>query len=462
MSKREPPYVLRALEAVRKSPNGTAVVEPSPSGPQPLTDDETDAYNRTHDESRCSPKDAGSCCLKCYQKWHGPDATGKPPAKSVLVTRRLSSIVPKPIKFLVPGYLPSGKVTMFAGDGGDGKSATMLDAIARGSVGEPCFGLDYAAPQPFESLLFTIEDGVEDTIIPRLIAAGADLNRVHHVDGIQGEKGVIPFNLEYFRQLELALQENRNIRLVVIDPAGGFISGRINDHKDTELRQLLQPLAAIADEMDVAIVLIKHLNKNAGVKAVHRISGSVAWVNTVRLAYYVGKDEDDPDLKFMIPIKGNVTKRSSGLKYRLVSMDPSEARDLLHAKAPGMPEGDAELLAKQMHRVQWEGETDQDANELSGMKRKAKDESASSVEAATAWLREKCNSYAWPCTELESMAAAEIKASSKAIWAARMALKGEGYFNQKVGFGADSAWWFGRGRRTEWTMRPGNPDEITP
>ena len=137
---------------------------------------------------------------KDKQQAGGDNQTG--PQKPRLATTRLDGIRPLPIRFLVPDLIPLGKLVLFAGDGGNGKTALTLDITANVTRGRPCFGLQYDAPPPAEVLLISCEDDFGDTVVPRLLAAGADLTKVFRVDGIRGEDGqILPFNMAYFEAL---------------------------------------------------------------------------------------------------------------------------------------------------------------------------------------------------------------------------------------------------------------------
>src|SRR5262249_11284853 len=145
-------------------------------------------------------------------------------ARPGLATTRLDLIQPKPVRWLVPGYFPQGKLVLLAGDGGHGKSALTLDMAACLTTGRPCLGLDYRPPPPAEVLLISCEDDFADTVIPRLLSAGADLSKIRRVDGVVGKDGKpVPFNLNYLQQLEEELSRRPDVRLVVIDPAVAYV-----------------------------------------------------------------------------------------------------------------------------------------------------------------------------------------------------------------------------------------------
>ena len=143
----------------------------------------------------------------------------------------------EPIHWLVPGYFPLGKLILLAGDGGHGKSSLTLAPGSRLDRGLSCLGLGYKPLLPADVLLIQCEDDYADTVVPRLLAAGADRKRVYRVDGVRGPDGkVLPFSLAYYEAMERELEARPNIRLVVIDPAGAYI-GRsgVDEHKDSEL-----------------------------------------------------------------------------------------------------------------------------------------------------------------------------------------------------------------------------------
>src|SRR5262249_31552016 len=162
-----------------------------------------------------------------------------------------------PIRWLVPGMLPLGKLVLAAGDGGHGKSTMTLDLAACLTTDRPCLGLKYEPMAPCEVLLVSCEDDFEDTVVPRLLSAGADTSRVYRVDGVATKDGKsAPFTMAQYAAIEAELARRPGVKLIVIDPAGAYI-GRtgIDDHKDSELRALLGPLAELAARRQVTILL---------------------------------------------------------------------------------------------------------------------------------------------------------------------------------------------------------------
>lgn len=244
-----------------------------------------------------------------------------PPAH--LISRRAADIMPKRIDFLWPGRIARGKHTAIAGEPGDGKSqlSVYVAATVSSQDGEwPCG--EGRAPVG-NVIILNAEDGADDTVVPRLIAAGADLKRVHIVSAVQqeGGKGRRTFNL----QADLALLQQKiaeigEVALVIIDPISSYM-GKADGHKNTEVRGALEPLSEMADRLQVAILSITHFSKcSAGTntKALHRFIGSIAFVGAPRAAFAVIEDADNEGRILFLHAKNNMAPKPQGLAYRLV------------------------------------------------------------------------------------------------------------------------------------------------
>src|SRR5262249_54102441 len=128
----------------------------------------------------------------------------------------LSGVKPGPVRWRVPCYVPEGKLMLLAGDGGQGKSLITIDLIACQTTGRPCFGLDYDAPPACECLIVCCEDDYADTVVPRLITAGADLGKVYSVDGVRTKAGKpVPFTLAHYQAIERELEQRPGVKFVV-------------------------------------------------------------------------------------------------------------------------------------------------------------------------------------------------------------------------------------------------------
>jgi hypothetical protein len=315
----------------------------------------------------------------------------------------LSDIRPQPIHWLIDEHVPLGKMTLLAGDGGDGKSSIMLSTAANVTRGRPCWGLDYQPPPVSDVLLIGCEDDYADTVVPRLLSAGADLHRIHKVDGVRTAGGkVAPFSLAHYQAMDQSLKANPEIRLVVIDPAGAFI-GRtgVDEHKDADLRSLLDPMAELAAARRVTIVLIKHFNKGGSPRAVHKVSGSVGYVNSVRAAYVVMRDPDDDGRKLLLPIKFNIGRHPRGRAYRMETLPESDQDAVIDRHARHLGAVDQVQLRKQLFRVRWLGSVDTDADAVVAASQRH-GRGPSKADQAAEWLPKFLGGFAWPSDEVFS------------------------------------------------------------
>jgi hypothetical protein len=327
-------------------------------------------------------------------------------ADSELVFASVAGIVPEAVHYLVPGYIPRGMVGMLAGDGGHGKSMITLELAAALSSGRCAFGMIYPKPPTGKTLLISCEDDWQRTILPRLAALGANRKNILRVEGVRmkkdGKVKLLDFHMGHYAQLERALVANPDILLIVIDPAGAYI-GRagVNENQDAELRSVLGPLSEAANRTGACVLLIKHLNKSAGVSAVQRVGGGGAYVNAVRFSYMVAPDPDDADKKLILPLKTNVLKAGlKGMAYRMEDVPHAEAVALLSREWPEMRASDADELAKQLFRPKWEGDVTADANSVSGT-RSSRPAPKQSVGECQAFLRTFLGEWAWPEKEVE-------------------------------------------------------------
>jgi hypothetical protein len=373
-----------------------------------------------------------------------------------LATTFLTRVRPMPVHWLVPGYLPLGKLVLLAGDGGHGKSCLTLGLSACLTTGRPCLGLDYPPLPPADVLLISCEDDYADTVVPRLLSAGADLGRIRKVDGVQSKDGkVLPFNLAYFEALRQELKASPNVRLVVIDPAGAYIGkAGIDDYKDSELRALLGPLSELAAECQVTIVLVKHLVKGATSKAVHKVGGSAAYVNAVRAAFVVAPDPDEPARKFFLPIKFNLGPLPSGLAYRLASLSLDDQSRVL-APFDHLEEEDRARLGEQLFRVDWEGAVAMTADQALGDVAK-RDRGPRKVPECVEWLEAFLSPFAWPSEEVRAAAEKEGFAFST-LKEAKAVLKSQGKARYNNSGRFKGEWWCGLGDPRDWRLRPDTP-----
>lgn len=248
---------------------------------------------------------------------------GEPEKKrSILLTTRASQIEPEPIRWLWKHRIALGKLTLIAGDPGLGKS--MLTANLAAHVSK---GMNWPADGgecPMGDVLFvSAEDDPADTIRPRLDAAGADPERVHIVTGVQvlnKESDVTEKRLLSLRKdldaILLAVAAMDNCRLIIIDPISAYLDGS-DSHNNAEIRGMLAPLSDMASRVGAAMICVTHLNKGSGGQALHRATGSMAFVAAARAAYLVARDKADGSKRLFLPMKNNLGPDSSGLSYTI-------------------------------------------------------------------------------------------------------------------------------------------------
>ncbi len=246
----------------------------------------------------------------------GKSVRSKP--KREVILRRMSDIEPKPLRWLWPGFLPLAKLSLIGGDPGLGKSMLTLDLAARVSTGSPW--PDGSQCPRGEAILLNAEDDPEDTIRPRLDAAQANPEKVHELFAVRETNGSESmFSLEKdVALLEATLIANPDVVLVVIDPISAYL-GKSDSYRETDIRNILSPLQALAAEYDVSIIYVTHLNKNSGASAVYRMTGSTAFVGVARAVFAVDKDPDDKDRRFFAPVKANLSIDCVGMAYRVTT-----------------------------------------------------------------------------------------------------------------------------------------------
>ena len=248
-------------------------------------------------------------------------ANGKgPPSGDALICRCASEIAPERVDWLWPGRIARGKHTCFAGEPGTGKSQLATDIEARITMGAewPCG--EGRAPQG-SIIILSAEDGEADTIVPRLLAAGADLGRVHIISAVRIEdKGRRSFNLRAdLDLLERKIVELGDVGLIRIDPISSYL-GKTDSYNNAEVRGVLEPIAEMAERMRIAILSITHFSKTGAAsttKALHRFIGSIAFVGAPRAAFAVIEDSSDTERRLLLHAKNNLAAPPQGLAFRL-------------------------------------------------------------------------------------------------------------------------------------------------
>jgi putative DNA primase/helicase len=229
----------------------------------------------------------------------------------------MSSVVAEEVVWTWPDRIPRGKITLIAGEGGLGKTFLALALAAIKSKGG-CWPDRPGEPTPRGRIIYlTAEDGLEDTIRPRLDKLGADVDRIDALGTAKLPNGKLePFTLADIGRLELVMKRRPGVEMIIIDPVTAFLGRGIDDHKNAELRALLGPLSDFAGKHRVAIVCITHFNKGSG-RASSKIIGSVAYSNAARATWCVVADPEDDSRRLLLPVKNNLSPLRSGLAYTI-------------------------------------------------------------------------------------------------------------------------------------------------
>jgi hypothetical protein len=272
---------------------------------------------------------------------------------------RLADVKPQNTRWLWPGRIPLGRVTLLVSDPGLGKSLLTLDIAARVSAGTPWPDQNFATAShhdrfdqkgeigrtgeaethtssshrffpsppvpisPSSVLLLSAEDDLADTVRPRLEALGADCEKILAIDSIPGENAndvprAFALNRDLAR-LRRLLDAVPDCRLIIIDPISAFL-GATNEHGNADIRTLLAALTTIARERNSAVLIVSHLRKKEGA-AIYRTMGSLAFVAAARAVWLLCKDPADSSNRLLLPLKNSLAPAACGLAFVIESRD---------------------------------------------------------------------------------------------------------------------------------------------
>ena len=232
------------------------------------------------------------------------------------------------VNWLWSGRLPLGRLSLLVGRPGEGKSFATLDWAARVSKGHAW--PDGSSCEMGSVLLVSAEDDPGDTIRPRLNAHDADPKRIHMLKGVHaksknGKVIVGAFTLADIEPLKQALNTIGDVRLIVIDPIGSYVGGRVDAHRDNEVRSVLTPLAALAQETGAAVVLVAHQRKGMAANPDDMVLGSRAFTGLARSVLHLMRDPDDEDRRLLLPGKMNLSVPAPGLAFT-IGGDPARVQ----------------------------------------------------------------------------------------------------------------------------------------
>jgi RecA-family ATPase len=293
---------------------------------------------------------------------------------SVQTGRLLVDYDEERIQWRSMGRVARGKITVLDGDPGLGKSTLLIDWAAKVSRGDP---LPDGDPSPEKGvILLSAEDDPSDTIRPRFEVAGGDPSQVLILNEIpkRNADGDVIFDQDGdpmmkwmgfpddARLLRAAI-EAMDAGLVIIDPLMSYLSPDVKSNSDQDIRRALSPLALIAQETGVSIIIVRHLNNSGGVNALYRGGGSIGIIGMARIGLLLGRSKQQPHVRVLASVKNNISQPAPSLGFILESVTGSDVA-----------------------RMQYIGEVAETANDLL-LGDVTSDEDQDEGDEATEWLK---------------------------------------------------------------------------
>ena len=251
----------------------------------------------------------------------------------------MDSVEVEQVEWLLYPFIPYGKVTIIQGDPGEGKTTMVLQIIAKLTRGEPIFPVtdttmkikekrsdevdsenedldaednmqEQSSVSPVNVIYQTAEDGLGDTIKPRLLAAGADCSKVLVIDDSDQ-----PLTMADVRLEEAIVQTKA--KMVVLDPIQGFLGADVDMHRANEIRPLMKRIAVLSEKYHCAVILIGHMNKNSNGKSSYRGLGSIDFQAAARSVLIVGRVKDEPEVRVVCHTKSSLAPEGTSIAFRL-------------------------------------------------------------------------------------------------------------------------------------------------
>ena len=250
----------------------------------------------------------------------------------------MDSVEVEQVEWLLYPFIPYGKVTIIQGDPGEGKTTMVLQIIAKLTRGEPILPVtdttktkekrsdevdsenedldaednmqEQPSVSPVNVIYQTAEDGLGDTIKPRLLAAGADCSKVLVIDDSDQ-----PLTMADVRLEEAIVQTKA--KMVVLDPIQGFLGADVDMHRANEIRPLMKRIAVLSEKYHCAVILIGHMNKNSNGKSSYRGLGSIDFQAAARSVLIVGRVKDEPEVRVVCHTKSSLAPEGTSIAFRL-------------------------------------------------------------------------------------------------------------------------------------------------
>ena len=222
----------------------------------------------------------------------------------------MEDVVSKEVEWLWYPYIPYGKITIIEGDPGEGKTTLVLKLAAALSRGLPLPCDDDKEYEPIHIIYQTAEDGIEDTIKPRLEKAGADCSMIRVIDETDKELSMTD------DRLEQAIIETK-ARLIILDPIQAYIGATVDMHSANAIRPVLKHLGIIAEKHNCAIILIGHMNKASGSKSTYRGLGSIDIQATARSVLLVARLRDKPNIRIMAHDNSSLASTGDAIGFEM-------------------------------------------------------------------------------------------------------------------------------------------------
>jgi hypothetical protein len=349
-----------------------------------------------------------------------------------IVVQNAATVVTTKLEWLWLQKVPKGKMTFFTGLPGCCKSMVALDVVAHVTTGKDFPDCKNENP-PCRVLIAAAEDDPSDTLVPRLIAAGADLTMVEIIEGSliiptadkkKKKRGKLDLKKDS-RLLLAAIKANPDIKLLVLDPITSFL-GDVDTNKDKDIRPIVDEITKLCIKSGMTIISIIHSNKRSDVDAVQKVSGAGALGASVRAVWTFSRDTDNKDLHHMAWAKGNFSKDYSGIDYTI-----EEAQVVLSSgETVGIP------------HILWGAKSELSADELLKAARNNKDTKDTKTLIAIALIR-----TMMPCMARKAYEKADKEEGISEETMKKAKARIEGVLTRRHG----GAWW--------WYM-PDNPPAI--